>query len=270
MKKEMFAAISKNRLSYILLSFYFLLFLWWIKIYLSGVKETDENYLFGFLYSLIALTGGVNGLLISKVWGGYKSLVGRGIIFLSLGLLGEWFGQTVWTYYNVIERIEIPYPSIADIGYFSIIPFYALGMLSFAKASGAKLSIKTLRGKLIIMTVPVLMVSVSYFLFLKNLSPDFSNPIRTFLDFGYPFGEAITISIALITFGLSRGILGGRMKIRILYLIFAFIVQYVTDYTFLYTTLAGTYYNAGIVDLMYATSFTIMAIGIVALKNYEE
>lgn len=265
----MFRTIVRSKLTYFILVFYGFLSLWWVKMFVSGVLETQENYLYGFLYAFIALIGGVNGLLISKKWGGLKSYVGRGLIFFSLGLLGEWFGQTVWTYYNVVEKIQVPYPSIADIGYFSIIPFYAFGMLSFAKAAGAKFSLRTIKGKIVVVVIPAFMVFISYFLFLKNLPLDFVSPLRTFLDFGYPLGEAITISVALATYGLSRDILGGKMKDRILFLIFALIAQYITDYTFLYQAGAGTYYNAGTVDLMYVTSFTIMSIGLIAFTDYK-
>lgn len=265
----MFNTIKKSKTTYVILGIYLVLLLWWVKIFLSGVKETDENRLFGGIYAIIALLGSAYGLYISRKWGGYKSLVGRGIIFFSLGLLGEWFGQTTWAYYNIIAKQEIPYPSIADIGYFSIIPLYGLGMLCFAKAAGAKFSLRSLKGKLIVIVIPVIMVAISYFLFLNNLSLDLSDPIKTFLDFGYPLGEAITISIALVTFELSRTILGGRMKSRILYLIFALIAQYITDYTFLYRAAAGLYYNGGIVDLMYVTSFAIMAIGLISFRSYD-
>jgi len=265
----MFAVISRNKLTYGILLFYVILLFWWAKIFFTGVKETDENYLFGLLYPLIALTGAVAGFISSKKWGGFRSLIGRGIIFFSLGLLGEWFGQTIWSYYNLVARIPVPYPSIADIGYFSIIPFYGYGMYCFAKASGIKFSLKSIGGKISVILIPIIMVAISYFLFLRNLSPDFTDPLKTFLDFGYPGGEAITISIALLTYILSRNILGGKMRSRILYIIFALVVQYVTDYLFLYQASAGTYYNAGVVDLMYMASFTIMAIGLLSFKEVE-
>lgn len=265
----MYKTLIKSKVTFLIIGLYIFFLIWWIKIFLSGVTEGNENHLFGATYAIVALLGSAYGLYVSKRWGGYKSLVGKGIIFFSLGLLGEWFGQTAWAYFNIIAKQEVPYPSIADIGYFSIIPFYALGMLSFAKASGARFNLQTVKGKLTVVIIPVLMVCISYFLFLKNVTPDFNDPLKTFLDFGYPFGEAITISIALITFELSRGILGGRMRGRILYLIFALVAQYITDYTFLYTASAGTYYNGGIVDLMYVTSFTIMSLGLISLKNYD-
>lgn len=265
----MFSSIFNKKLFYILLIFYFILLGWWIRIYLSGLTDTSENYLFGFVYSFIALVGGIYGLRVSKRWGGYKSLVGRGIMFFSLGLIGEWFGQTTWSYYNIIARVEVPYPSIADIGYFSIIPFYALGMYSFLKAAGGRITLKTIKGKVLAFLLPLVMVGISYILFLKEVSIDFSQPLRTFLDLGYPLGEAITISIALLTYSLSKGVLGGIMKSRVLYLVFALFVQYITDYLFLHKAAAGTYYNAGPVDMMYATSFLIMAIGLISLSEYE-
>lgn len=265
----MLSTISKSKLTYLILFIYFLLVIWWIKIYLSGVEDGLENYYFGFFYSFIALIGGINGLLVSRKWGGYKSLVGKGIIFLSLGLLAYWFGQATWSFYNVFLDVEIPYPSVADVGYFSSIIFYSLGMLAFARASGAKMMLKKFNGKLIALSIPIIMISASYYLFLRNFSLEFSNPIKTLIEFGTPLGYAIAISIGCLAFILSRKILGGKMKSRILYIIFAFIAEYITDFTFLYQYADGTYYNAGINDLMFATTFTLMAIGLISFESYE-
>lgn len=265
----MLKILLKSKLAYILLVFYLLIFIWWVKIFISGVKVSDENYLFGLVYAFIALIGGINGLLISRRWGGYKSLMGRGILLLSFGLLSYWFGQVIWSYYNLVLKVEVPYPSIADIGYFSAILFYIVGMYEFAKVSGAKLTLSKLKGKFIVFIIPVSMLAISYFLFLQHIVPDFSNPIKTFLDFGSPVGYAIVISMALTAYFLTKGVLGGKMKNRILFIIFALIVQNITDNTFLYQAGAGIYYNAGINDLMFATAFTIMSLGLILFKSYD-
>ena len=265
----MLDSIFKSKLTYLLLIFYFILLAWWIKIFISGVQQSNENYYFGFIYAFIALIGGVNGLFISRKWGGFRSYIGRGIIFFSLGLLGEWFGETAWSYYNIVAHIQVPYPSIADAGYFSIIPFYCLGILSFAKAAGTSFSLRSVYGKLILFVIPAIMLTISYFLYLKNLQFDTTQPLTTFLNYGYPIGEAITISLALLTYGLSKGILGGKMKSKVLFIIFALCIQYITDSTFLYTAAVNTYYNAGPVDMMYATAFLSMALGLIALRSYE-
>ncbi len=251
-----------DRASYIIIFAYLGLALWWLSLYVSGVRDAQVSYWFGFAYALIALAGFFRGLHVAQKWGGTESWIGKSIIFLSLGLFGEWFGQTVWTYYNAIAQLEVPYPSIADIGYFAIIPCYALGMYFIAKASGTRIILRSIHGKLLAIVLPILMFLISYIFFLKDLQIDLTTPIKTFLDYGYPVGEAIVISIALTTYSLSKGVLGGKMKNTILFLIFAIVVQYITDSLFLYRIANEIYFNGDFVDFMYLTSFTLMALAI--------
>jgi diguanylate cyclase len=263
----MFSSILKSKMALVIIGVYALLLVWWAYILGTGLRETDQNYLFGFIYAFIALIGGVNGFLIAQKYGGFKSLVGKGIIFFSLGLLGLWWGQSVWSYYNLILRVEVPYPSLADIGFFSIIPFYTAGMINFLKASGSKFSLKNLDGKLAIVLLPLAFVALAYFMFVRNLAPDFTDPIKTFFDFGYPLGEAIPISLALVTFYLSKGMLGGKMKGKVLFLIIALIWHIVTEYAFIYTVADGSYYNAGPIDLMYMTSFMVTSLSLLSFRH---
>lgn len=261
--------LTRDKVGRVIIVSFILLLVLWIYLFLSGTKNSDLNYIFGFLYAQLALVGATYGIIVSKKWGGLSSWMGRGIIFLSLGLLGEWFGQSAWTYLNVIAEVEVPYPSIADIGYFAIIPCYGLGMYFFAKVSGSKSSFNTLYGKIQVFVIPVALLLLSYFMFLKDLTIDLALPVKTFLDYGYPIGEAIVISLALLTYGLSKGTLGGTMKNKILFLIGAFILQYITDTTFLYRIAEETYFNGDIVDLMYATSFTVMTLALVNFSHYD-
>jgi len=56
-----------------------------------------------------------------------------------------------------------------------------------------------------------------------------------FLDFGYPLGQAVYVSLALVVL-LSLGkFLGGVMKRPVLLLLLAFILQYAADFNFLYS-----------------------------------
>ena len=262
--------LLRHPLAKIALLLYFLLLVFWFWIFSVGSIEGLINNVFGLLYPLISLSGGLFGLLFAaKKWGGFKSVMGKGIIFLSLGLLAEVFGQWAWSYFTIIQQVEVPYPSIADLGYFAIVPFYAYAMYNFSIAAGIKFSLKTYLGKIQAIIVPLVMISVAYFLFLEDVSVDLENPLKTFLDFGYPGFEAIAISIGILTYSLSRNLLGGIMQPRILYFVFALIAQYVTDYYFLYSVGVETYYNGGIVDLMYATSLTIMTLGIVSFAYLD-
>ncbi|MBI4035972.1 hypothetical protein HY383_03405 [Candidatus Daviesbacteria bacterium] len=258
--------LSNSKLTWFIVIFYLILLAWWVKILISGQKEGFENNLFGAVYPILALVGGANGLIISRIYGGWSSVMGRGIIYLSLALLGQVFGQFIWAYFNLIAKVEVPYPSIADIGYISVIPFNILAMWSFAKASGIKLSLSKMGGKIQAVLIPLILLVVAYALLLKDYEIDFADPIRVFLDFAYPTGEAFYISLAILTYLLSRKLLGGIMRPKILFFILAFTIQFLTDYTFLYSVSREFYYNAGIVDLMYTTSFAIYSLALVNLK----
>lgn len=263
-------SIFKNRVSIFLIVYYLIIGVWWLAIFLNGLRESAHNYFFGLSYAVIALVGGGYGLVVWQRWGAWKSAIGRGIIFISLGLLSFAFGQLVWSYYNIVLQVEVPYPSIADIGYVSTIPLYFLGMFLFAKAAGAKYGIKAVGGKIIVVLVPIIVLGFSYYFFLADYEFDFSDPVRILIDFGYPLGQALTISVALVAFLLSNKFLGGIMKSKIQFLIFALVFQYATDFLFLYRASQGTYYNGGLVDFMYATSFLIMALVIVGFNSAVE
>lgn len=258
--------LLKSNFARFIVLFYVVLAIWWLKILFFGKHEGNENFYFGAVYPILGLVGGINGFFVSRQYGGISSVMGRGIIFLSLALLGQVSGQFIWSYYNIIAHIEVPYPSIADIGYFSVIPFNILAMLSFAKAAGATLSLKTFSSYAQIIIIPVVLLLIVFFSFLKGYTPDYSNVIKIFLDFGYPIGEVLYISLAILTFTLSKKLLGGVMRSRIIFLISAFILQFITDYSFLYTASRNIYYNAGPVDLMYATSFAVYSLALLNLN----
>lgn len=262
--------LIRHRWAKVAIVYWVLLCFWWIKIRLFGQEVGTENYLFNLSYFFFNVVGGLAGLLVAHYkWGGFKSAVGRGLSFLGLGLLGQGFGLLIWTYYNLILKVEVPYPSLADIGYFSLIPFYTIAMLNFARATGVKVGIRTLSGRFQVILIPFVVFTVSYLLFVQNVGIDLSNLVKTFLDIGYPFGEALSVSLGLLTFVLSRGILGGVMKKRVVFLIFALTFQYLTEFTFLYTSGLQLYYNASFVDMMYATSYFLMSLSLISYNNID-
>lgn len=263
----MLKTLSHEWSAKVAIAFFVLITIWWVILFLSGVQETSQNYLFGATYGLISLWGGVWGLIISKRWGGFASTIGKAIIFLSLGLLAQEFGQLVFSYYIIFLNVEIPYPSLADVGFFGSIPFYIIGMAYIAKAAGAKFSLNTVFNKLQVVAVPLIILVISYLLFLKDYEFDFSNPLQIFLDFGYPFGEALYISVAILAYTLSRKLLGGLMKSRILLLIGAFAMQYLADFNFLYQNSQGTWINGGYGDYIYFLAYFIMTLGLIQLKT---
>jgi hypothetical protein len=263
----MIDVIKRSKFFYVLLSLYIAIYAWWMYITLSG---STGNYLFNWSYGLIAVSSAVYGYKTSKKWGGFKSSLGRLIMFLSIGLLAQGLGLQVWTYYNMIAKTEVPYPSFADIGYFGLVPAYAYASFQLAKVCAAKVALKSIGNKAIAVIIPIAALLAAFLLFVKDVGFDTGNPIKLFFDLAYPIGEIIPFTVAIVTLILSaKGLMGGKMHSRIWWLVFAFGLQFATEYLFLYQSGVGSYVNGGIVDLMYATSYFVMGISLISLSRVE-
>lgn len=241
---------------------------WWF-IGPSFKTSSDARFLGdpGSVYFLIAIIGTIWGFVISAQWGGLKSILGKAIFFFALGLAGQVFGQFSYGYYPFALHEAAPYPSLGDIGYFGSIPFYTLGIYFLALTSGVKISARSFAQKLQTIIVPLFVLAIGYILFLQGYTIDWTNPIKTFLDFGYPLGQAFYVSLALLTYSLSKGTLGGIMKTKILFILFALFVQFLADYIFLYQSNKGFYAVGGLADYMYFTAYTLMTLGLIQFKT---
>lgn len=245
-----------------------LLTIWWILNPL--VQKAMGGRFFGdypSIYGIMALLGAICGITISQKWGGLRSIMGKVTLMFSLGLFAQEFGQIVYAYFSFYKHIDVPYPSLGDVGYFGSIPFYILGIFFLAKASGVKIGFNSFKNKIQAILIPVVVLAIGYFLFLQGYEFDWSNPIKIFLDFGYPFGQAIYISFAILTYLLSRGVLGGIMKSKILFILFALSIQFLSDYTFLYQSSRGTWHVGQINDYMYLVAYFMMTLGLIQLKT---
>ncbi len=246
--------------------FFLALSAWWVHVQPGTFGETDRQH-FSDLYGIMALWGAVWGMKTSKDWGGTKSLFGKAILMFSLGLLLQEFGQLAYSYYKNFLQIEIPYPSLGDLGYFGSIPLYAYGAYLLAQTSGIKFAVQSGWDKLKIIFFPIALLLISYTLFLRGYEFDWTNPLVIFLDFGYPLGQAIYISIAIVTYIMCRKMLGGVMRSRVLLILGAFLLQYLADFTFLYQNSQQTWEVGRINDYMYLVAYTAMTIALLELRH---
>jgi hypothetical protein len=244
---------------------------WWLYITLflrGGHHDSLNNQLFASTYGVISLIGGLAGLAASRMWGGYKSLIGRSLLFFSIGLLAQEFGQLAYSYY-AYRNIEIPYPSVGDVGYFSSVFFYIYAAWLLLKANGAKLYLRARSKRLIAVVLPLLLLAGSYAFFLRDYKFDFSSlsaATRVILDFGYPLGQSAYISLALLTYLLSRGLLGGLMRRKVSLILVALVVQYAADFSYLEAAKRQTAFPGGANDFLYLLSYALMAL---ALNNFR-
>jgi hypothetical protein len=249
-----------------LLGFFVLIFIYWIGIQTSGITDLPINLLYSFSTAVLAFVGGVMGLRISGHWGGRKSAVGKAVFMMSLGTTSWSLGNFVWSFYNFVLHQEMPYPSLADVGYSLAVPLWVIGIFYLSQATGAKFSLRKLRGRVLLIILPILAALFSYY-FLFGIARGYSISIegdwlKIFLDFYYPLSDWIILTMSLLLFGLSVRYLGGRFRLPIFIILIGFVVMFFADFSFSYTTTVGTYYNGNFPDLLFAVAMFAISFGV--------
>jgi hypothetical protein len=267
--KSMLSTLQKEVSAKIAVFFFLVFTIFWLALFFFP-EDSFWHAVFGSTYGVLAAIGGFVGLGIAEKWGGYRSILGRSVLMFSIGLILQTFGQVAYTIYIYLLQIELPYPSIGDIGYFGSIPCYIYGVALLARASGVRLSLHKFVEQVFALVFPLLMLIFSYVMFLQEYVFDWSNPLAIFLDFGYPFGQAIYVSLALLTYLLSRKTLGGIMRSKILFILFALVVQYFADFSFLFLVSRNLWFVGGINDYIYLVAYFLKTIALIQLKTVSD
>ena len=255
-------SITKNKLQILLVLIYIGFVGWWASFQHVLQGQGMSIQWFGGTYGVTALIGSIIGFVTASRWGGFKTVLGKALMFFSIGLLAQEAGQLITTYYIYGMHIDIPYPSWGDLAYFSSTLSYLLGGFYLCKSVGAGIALKSGKFKAIAVLVPVLMLAISYGFFLNHHQYDFYKPLTVFLDAGYPLGDALYVSMALLAFLLSRKLLGGVMRKGLLVLMLALAVQYAADFTFLYKSSRGTWIAGSYDDIFYLSAYFTTAIAL--------
>jgi hypothetical protein len=240
---------------------------WWISFQRVVSSQGICVQWFGGTYGVVALIGSIIGFSAARQWGGLKTVLGKALTLFSFSLLAQEAGQLIYTYYIYGAKIQIPYPSWGDVAYFGSVLFYIAAALFLAQATGIKYALKKRTTyKIVAVALPVILLTVSYSILLHHHHYDTSKPLTVFLDAGYPIGEAIYISIALVAYLLSRKLLGGVLRPAILLVVLALGIQYVSDFTFVYQSNRGTYLSGKYDDLFYLIAYFAMTTAMINFR----
>ena len=245
-----------------------------LTIYTGHTSHTAGLYLQILLF-IIPFLGAVAGFRNARLWGGFKSAIGKAVVLLSLGTFTWSIGMLFWNYFVFVAKIEVPYPSLADAAFILSWPLWALGVLSLSKATGVKFALRRIKGKVLLFIVPVVAIVSSYYLLIEVarggvVELDGSNFWKMFFDLFYPIGSAVILAISLTFFSLSRDFLGGKYKVPVLILVIAFLINYLADFMFSYTTTNETYFNGHFVDFLFATAMYLLSMSLSLIAVHKD
>jgi diguanylate cyclase (GGDEF)-like protein len=173
---------------------------------------------------------------------------------LSFGV-GCWAaGQAVWTYYEVVQGSEVPFPSLADVGFLLFPVAAACGLAAWLGGQGTLVARgrDVLDGAIIAFSLLVL----SWVTALGSVAAESSGGrLSVVLSLAYPVGDVILGTLALLA--LARGRSRERAVLGILALGLAFLAA--ADSAYVYLVSVGEYTSADLASSGWVFGFLLVA-----------
>jgi diguanylate cyclase (GGDEF)-like protein/PAS domain S-box-containing protein len=155
-------------------------------------------------------------------------------------------GQAAWTWYESVLGREVPFPSLADVGYLAAVPLAAAALLSlpFAARGLAGRVRQVLDGLMIAASL----LLISWVLVLKTLfQAGADNAGSQAISLAYPIGDIVVGTIVLFMLTRARRA-HGATDIPLSLLGGGLVAWAVADSGFVYLTASGSYSSGALID----------------------
>ena len=169
---------------------------------------------------------------------------------------GSWaLGQMVWSYYELVLGREVPFPSLADVGFLGMYPLALVGVLLLPAANVRAVS--RLRAVLDGLIVGGSLLFAGWSVAIDAvLSQPGVDTVQRFLGVTYPVGDVVLCTVAL-TMPSRRELLRSGTSIAVLTGIAALGVS---DFLFTYLTASGEYASGSLVDIGWFSGFLLIGL----------
>ena len=212
----------------------------------------------------VALAAGGRALMRGRHEAGRTE---RAWSFLGLACLSWGGGQAAWTWYESVLGREVPFPSVADVGYLAFVPLAAAALLAFPSVPTRLSSrIRTVLDGLLIASALLFM---SWMVVLGPLLEAGGDPLTLTIGLAYPLGDVVIITILL--FASSHRSQRESFDRATRLLLFAGLLAFaVADSGFVFLTNSGSYSSGSLIDIGWFCAFAaIFLAGTMRSNNAE-
>jgi serine phosphatase RsbU (regulator of sigma subunit) len=226
-----------------------------------------------FVGPLLALPLCFGGLLRRRKWrrGASQTDVGPAAVtigqrwapvLLGMGILSWVFGQMVFTYYEWVLRQPPPLPSLADVGYLNVYPFFLFGILLLPAhpvpvASRTRIALDGL------MTMTAAVTFSWYFVLGPVMQQGTETMLAKAVATAYPLADIVLIA-CLVILASRPGEHALLPAVRLLALGLTLIV--VADSNFAYWSLHDAYATGTLPDVGWSLGYMLVALGAFAAR----
>ncbi len=164
-------------------------------------------------------------------------------------------GEAMWCYYDLVRGVEVPFPSLADVGFLGAVPLTLVGLLAFS--GGTNRSTRHLLGLAAEMSAGIAVFFVS----LATLAGLVSHrPVDAILSpvvgIAYPTSDLVIAAMVVVAF---RGAARDR---RSLGLVLAGVLSFtIADSSFAYFTATNSYGFGNGLDTGWVLGYLLVALG---------
>ena len=217
------------------------------QFFVINSDEEDANVAITVVSVVNPLVASIACFFVAKKYAS-SAVFGKAYLALALGLLMFVFGEISFLYYELVLEID-PYPSVADIFFFSFYPLGLYHLIKNIRFFKPKVDLPT---KMWIVALPILIVSIYSYLSFQQIGE---------LNFDYYFGLVFIISSSIV---LTIGIFGARVfrqgvlgKAWLL-LVIGIMLTTFGDVWYYYLETFGQYQLAHPVELFWYSSYMVI------------
>ncbi len=173
-------------------------------------------------------------------------------------------GEAIWSFYELGLGREVPFPSLADVGYLGLIPLAVAGMLTFPPAPRTV----TAQGRTLLDGL-IVAGSLLFVSWRTVIGPTYregaGSTLEKLIGLAYPVGDVAILAIVLfIALRAARGHRGALAFIGAGLGMLA-----LADSGFTYQNLHNTYASGSLIDPLWEIGFLLMMLGAVIAATHE-
>lgn len=227
-----------------------------IQIFILLATEENADLLTTIVSVTNPLAASATGFYVAKKYLN-SEVFGKSYFALAIGLLSMGLGELTYLYYDFVLH-EDPYPSIADVFFFSFYPLAIYHITKNVRFFNAKIDIPT---KILVVILPISIVGLYSFLSFQQIGE---------ANFDYYYGLIFISASAIL---LSTGIIGvrvfrqGLLGIAWLVLVIGILLTTIGDVWYYYLETFDQYTVNHPVNLFWYASYMVIAYALYKHQN---
>jgi diguanylate cyclase len=178
---------------------------------------------------------------------------------IGLGAAGWTAGQALWTWYELVADREVPFPSLADVGFLAFPVGLSIGLWLYPERGGWRQQRRLLDG----LTVTAALLLVSWSTVLRAVvEAGADHPLAFAVSVAYPASDLVVLVLVVLMLAAGR-----KDRLALLLLGAGLVSFVIADSAFAYLTATESFSSGEVVDLGWMAGFALLALAPLASRE---